>query len=530
MKKVIAFVFLLFSVMAYSQDTEKELKSKITEVTVFLNNAQITRLGNMQIPKGNSTVVLKGLSSYIDNSSIQVTAKGEFTILSVNYNLNYIQETARSKQINELLARIAVIDDSLNVNKAKSEVNKETLDLLNKNKKLGSETSGTDINQLKLAVAYYEKELTSLKAGEIQISKKNKALEEEKTRLNNQLNELNSRQNQPSGEISVRVQSDNVAEAEFRVSYLVANAGWTPVYDIRAKDVSSPIEMKYNANVFQNSGEDWDNVNLSLSNSNPNLSGSAPEIFPWYIGFIEPRPQMYETGAAMKSQEMKMDAGGAEEKPMAARTMEVSVVENQTSFNFKVNIPYSLKSNGNLLKVDLTTYSIPAEYQYYAAPKLDKDAFLIANITGWDKYNLLQGEASLYFENTYVGKSTINPDIQSDTMKISLGRDKSIVITRKKVDEFTQRKTIGANKVDTRGFVTSVRNNKSKPVNLIIVDQIPVSTRSEIVVNPLEVSGAISDKLTGILKWELQLNSLDQKDLKFQYEVKYPKNQRIILE
>ncbi|HLF32969.1 MAG TPA: DUF4139 domain-containing protein, partial [Cyclobacteriaceae bacterium] len=124
----------------------------------------------------------------------------------------------------------------------------------------------------------------------------------------------------------------------------------------------------------------------------------------------------------------------------------------------------------------------------------------------------------------------IDPAVQSDTMEISLGRDKSIVIERKKVDEFTQRRTIGTNKIDTRGFATTVRNNKSKPVDLILIDQVPISTRSEITVNLLESGGAILDKEKGELKWTLQLTPQSQKELRFQYEVRYPKNQRLILE
>ena len=535
MKNYLIIILWLATYCVYGQEAEKELKSKITDVTVFLSSAQINRTGSLQVPKGKSDVVLKALSPYIDDKSIQVSAKGNFIILAVNYKLNYLQEPAKNKQISDLILKIAVIDDSISFNKARSETNKETLDLLNKNKKLGNETSGTDINQLKLAVRYYEQEITAIKTNDILLVKKIKDLEDEKTKLNNQLNELNNQQNQPTGEITIQVQSDDPSEAVFNLSYLTGNANWIPSYDIRATDISSPIEIKYYATVTQVTGEDWENVNLTFSNANPNQSGTAPEIAPWYLDFIQIQTGYYNKGADLRSESAKpaaavMDVEKGAALEQSARSAGVSVQENQTSVNFNVNIPYSLRSNTDNLKIELVKYSVPAMYQYFAIPKLDKDAFLIASFTGWDQYNLLQGEANLYFENTFVGRTVVDPAIQSDTMKISLGRDKSVVIARKKVDTFTQRKLVATNKVDTRGFSISARNNKSKPVNLIIEDQIPVSTRSEITVNPLEWSGADLDKITGKLTWTLQLNPQDQKELKFQYEVRYPKNQRIILE
>ncbi len=531
--KLILTIIIFYSMSVNAQDVEKELKTSITDVTVFLNSAQITRVGTIQIPKGKTNILLRKLSPYIDGNSIQVNAKGDFTILSVNYSMDYLQEPASTEKINELTKQIAAIDDSLSYYKALSETNAGTLDMLDKNKKIGNENTGTDINQLKLAVKYYEQEVISIKTGEIHNVKRSKELQDLRTKLNNQLSQMNSQQNRPTGIITIEIESDKSVEGVFTVKYQASNASWKPMYDLRAVDVSSPVELYYYASVTQNTGEDWNNVNIGFSNANPNQSGTAPQIQPWYLDFI----QMNATRGYLMNKE-KAASGIPEVKPMAAsldkeenaRTMEVNVQENQTSFSFRVNNPYSVKSGTENSKIQLMKYSIPATYRYFVVPKLDDNAFLIASITGWDQYNLLQGEANLYFENTFVGKSIIDPDIQSDTMSISLGRDKSVIVSRKKVDTYSQKKFIGTNKIETRGFDISVRNNKSKSIDLTIKDQIPVSTRSEITVNALETGGADFDKTTGILTWLLKLNPQEQKDLKFQYEVRYPKNQRVILE
>ncbi len=211
-------------------------------------------------------------------------------------------------------------------------------------------------------------------------------------------------------------------------------------------------------------------------------------------------------------------------------TLITTIIENQTTVEIEVETPYSIKSNGEKLRVDLKKYEIEGIYEYYAIPKLDKDAFLIARIINWDQYNLLEGEANLYFEDAFVGSSILDAKSSQDTLNISLGRDRNIVIAREKNQEFSKRKTLGGNVVETRGFKISIRNKKSLPIKLSLFDQIPVPVISDISVTPLELSkGQIKDK-TGKIVWELNLDPQQQKEINFQYEVKYPKKEKVILE
>ena len=206
------------------------------------------------------------------------------------------------------------------------------------------------------------------------------------------------------------------------------------------------------------------------------------------------------------------------------------MVENQTTVEIEVVNPYSIKSNGEKLQVDLRRYQIDALYEYYAIPKLDKDAFLIARIINWDQYNLLEGEANLYFENAYVGRSILDAKSLQDTLAISLGRDKSIVIGREKNEQFSRKKTIGSNAVETRSFKIIARNKKPQPIKLTVFDQIPVSVVSDIIVNPIELTKGQLDIKSGKVQWELNIDGQQQKDINIRYEVKYPKREKIILE
>jgi uncharacterized protein (TIGR02231 family) len=211
-------------------------------------------------------------------------------------------------------------------------------------------------------------------------------------------------------------------------------------------------------------------------------------------------------------------------------TITTLMVENETTVEMEVEMPYSLASNGDKIQVELKTYQVNALYEYYAIPKLDKDAFLVARVTDWGKYNLLEGEANLYFEDAYVGRTILDARALQDTLDISLGRDKSLVLGREKVEEFSKTRTIGSNTVDTRGFKIVVRNKKSQPVKVTLFDQIPLSVVSDISVNTIELSKGILDEKTGKVSWEIWLEPQQQTALLLQYEVKYPKKERVILE
>jgi uncharacterized protein (TIGR02231 family) len=207
-----------------------------------------------------------------------------------------------------------------------------------------------------------------------------------------------------------------------------------------------------------------------------------------------------------------------------------SFKENQTTVEIEVKDPYTIKSDGEKLLVDLRQFDIPASYEYYAVPKIDKDAFLIARIVQWDQYNLLEGEANLYFEDAYIGRSILNAKALMDTLSVSLGRDKNIVIARSKVEQFSRKRTIGANQTDTRGFKIVVKNKKSQAIKLTLFDQIPVTVNNEITVNAVELSGATHDTKTGKLTWQQVLEPQQQKEIVLQYEVKYPKREIVMLE
>ncbi len=193
-------------------------------------------------------------------------------------------------------------------------------------------------------------------------------------------------------------------------------------------------------------------------------------------------------------------------------------------------MPYSIESNSKNYVVDMTAYDVPTYYEYYCVPKIDKDAFLIGYVTNWEQYNLLEGEANIFFEETYIGKSILDVRFISDTLSLSLGRDKSVVVNREKVKDLTSKKLVGTKKENTRAWKISIKNNKSQAINMVLLDQVPVPTLEEIELDIEELSRGKRNKETGEIKWTLELDPGESHTIDLKYTLKYPKNRNLVIE
>jgi uncharacterized protein (TIGR02231 family) len=232
-----------------------------------------------------------------------------------------------------------------------------------------------------------------------------------------------------------------------------------------------------------------------------------------------------QDASAMVVMDKKMEMNEPETAPVA-----VEKQIGETTVTFDITVPYSIPSDGKVQIIEIQRTSTPAEYKYVAVPKLSPLAYLTGNIPDWAKQNLIGGEATLYFENTFVGKSNLNVNQLKDTLTVSLGNDNSILVKREKRKDFTSTRVFGSNKTETYSFLITVRNNKSNLIKITVNDQIPISSNSGIEVNPVELSGGRHNSQTGEIKWDLEIKPQETKQLILTYSVKYPKDKTIILE
>jgi uncharacterized protein (TIGR02231 family) len=224
------------------------------------------------------------------------------------------------------------------------------------------------------------------------------------------------------------------------------------------------------------------------------------------------------------------ELGKAKSVSRSAPIPSVVLTEGQTAFQFEIEQPYNIPSDSKQHTVDVQEKTINASYEYFCIPKKDKDVFLTARITNWEELNLLSGNANLYFEGTYLGKAVLDTHNTKDTLEISLGRDKNIVVNRTKLKEFSRNQVFGSSKTDERNWEISIRNKKQQPINITIEDQFPTSTNKDIVVERGNYKEGSLDETTNMITWRLTIDPAKEKKIGFNYSVKSPKSLPIILE
>jgi uncharacterized protein (TIGR02231 family) len=520
-------------------DGEKAIPSKVAEAKVFLSGAQVTRSATASIPAGTSVLAFTGLAEQLDPQSIQVTGKGGYQILSVNHRINYLTESPKKKEIEDLQARIKKLEKDWAYEKAMQDVWVNEEQLLGKNSSIGGQQNGLTAAQLTAVNDYVRQRLTITKANWLAQQEKLTAIGQEADKLRQQLNSLQAQAPRPTSEVVVEITSGAEVTATFTITYFVASAGWLPAYDLRAKGVGQPIDLLMKALVTNNTGEDWSKVSLSLSSGNPTLGGVMPALNPWTLYTYQPR--RLQTVSIESRTRQKAEAPMAAPPAHAGAEMDLqerearSIVANTVAFRtttreFVIDAPFTIPSDGRAHTVGVQSQSIAATYKHFATPKLDKDAFLYARTTGWEDLNLLPGAANVFFEGTFVGESYLNLDEPKDTLDISLGRDKGVAIERVRRKSTNEKAIVSGKRTVTVGWDITVRNTKGAMVDLELRDQWPLSPQSEIEVKLEDAGGAARDDNRGALTWNLRLEPKATRKVGFSYSVRHPKEMPVVLE
>ena len=534
MKKIQWIIGMMVITFQGFSQVEKPVDSRITDVTVFLNKAQVTREVKTRVEAGKTTIILTGLTSQLDQQSIQVAGKGSFIILGIATQQNYLNELNTPRPLRILKDSLEYFQKQLGFEQSQKEILNKEEQMLLSNQKIGGTNQNLTVAELKAMADFYRSRLSDIVTTRMREDEKIKKINERMIRLQRQINEQNELYSRNTSEIVINVSAEASTTVDLAVNYVVANAGWNPVYDLRAINTKSPVQLSYKANVYQSTGEEWKNVKLKLSTANPNQGGLKPELYSWYLNFDQPNYRVLKgraAGAVMRSAAPESSDMKEEEVALAAPAETVAdfTTTIQTSLNteFTIALPYTVASSNKPTLVDIKNHELKADYQYSVAPKLDQDAFLLARVTGWEEYSLLPGEANIFFEGTFVAKSFIDPNNIKDTLSVSLGRDKRIVVKREKLKDFSSRKAIGSNQRDSYAYEISIRNTKTEAIKMTVEDQVPVSQNSQIEVTTTDMGGAKYSKDTGKLTWELTLQPNETKKVVYKFEVKYPKDKII---
>ena len=708
MKTLSQFLFILVcTTSVFAQQP-----SIITDVTVYLDGAEISREASIKLKSGTTEFTLNNLSPHIEESSIQISGLKTASVLSINYGINYLSKQKKNDSIEALREELKLLDDNIQNEYDLISGFNEEISLIQNNKRLGNETEVVSLEQLKSFAKYYRTRITELKNA---IHKSNKTVEDYvkvKNDIQQQLAEFNVDEKVQTGEITLKLNCDKPLDLDLKISYNIQNAGWFPIYDLKAENINSPINLEYKAHVFQSSGCDWSDVNLILSTSDPNTNNEKPIVNPKYLNFVSAYSN-YQSQRATRSYNYKYNplvktvsgvvmtaddglplpgasvivkgtTNGAqtdfdgryslkttngntlqysyvgmktEELPIHSSIMNVALDSDNTldevvvvgygtntsksysnvsqslvgeaagvtvinssgqpgntsnvrirgfgsmngnsnplyvidgkpvntsflsSLNpddiekttilkdassiaaygsrgkngvvlitlkpeakrkinelgviietgitntrFEIDKKYSIPSDGDVTVIEIDKFSVPANYNYFAAPVLNENVFLTAKVGNWEQYNLLPAEANVYFEGSYSGKTNINPGATTDSLTISLGVDPNIVVKRTQRNDFKKTTFIGNNKIVHKGFEIEIRNNKQTDIQLTLVDRIPITQNKSIKLDDIETGTSMYDKEKGILKWIIKLDSGETDKVEHSYSIKYPKGKRV---
>ena len=205
------------------------------------------------------------------------------------------------------------------------------------------------------------------------------------------------------------------------------------------------------------------------------------------------------------------------------------MVHQLIAAEFKIDLPYSIKSNNEKNLVLIKNSDLNTTFKYYSVPKVDPGVYLVAQMTKLDELQLVPASANIFFDGSYIGETYLDPTSMDDTLNLSLGKDPNIVVKRTLLKQKSKDKVVQDKRERTFSYQIEVQNNKSSAIQLIIQDQVPMTTNKDITIELLETDFARERPGNGILEWEYKLKPGENKKLEFSFKVKHPKDQQINL-
>ena len=562
-KQIITALLCTLLFLPAFAENNKKIKTDIDNVTVFLSGAQVFRSAKVSVGQGITELVFHGLSTTIDPASVQAGGKGNFIILDVKHNIEYPEpiRTVEVEMPEKLKKELQSLEDSLIDIDFELQDLRDRQDALKREKKMLTEnklmTGGGRSDSLEIligAMDFFRKKLADINTQSLAIRKQERAAQKEKSRMSARANELRNwkaftKAEQPKipgpdHQVIVTVHADYATTGTVKLNYLVTGAGWTPSYDLRAENVNKPVEITYKANVWQNSGKDWEDVKLKLSTANPRKSNVKPVLPRWYVSYYVAQQiiknsmtnlnmQLSSPTVATTDEEMERFGdtttdGNSILKDALRSSSFSSRLNTIANYEFSIRLDYTIPSDGKPHLVAVHEDKVPAEYYHFAVPKVEKEAFLVARVTDWEDLNLLPGPANLYYGGTYIGKTTIDPGTLSDTLELSMGRDQGLTVSRKKLKDEEKVKVIGDKKKKTITIELVARNNKAGTVELTLEDQVPMTADKSIEIELEDGDGADYDEDTGSLVWKLKIPARESRKVKFRYTIKSDKDKQLI--
>ena len=546
---VVGLVLCVAAVPALAEIIDSD--SVITQAVVYPSSARVTRTAKIMLKEGLQSIRLKGVPLSFDANSLSVSGKGTATarILGAGIKTEFLKESSDAR-VKELDAKIRTITDELAVIEGAKMVLQEKKAFLESvrlfsNGQLPKDlvTKVPSVEELKATLSFLEDGSktyqSDLQALNIQVRGKT----EEREVLQRELAQLQSGTQQAVQGLTIDIDCARAGDLTLEVAYTTPQVQWYPLYDARVEFDKGKTELSAYAVVTQSSGEDWNEVQLTLSTARPSIGGQMPELRAWYLKpFVPmPVPARFMTGLA-RAKSVDSLAAAADDAPaspaMAApeQRMETSYAQSESAgvaLVYKAARPVTVKSDGSEVRVPLMIQSLTTAFEYAATPKLSAYAYLKSAVSNGANDQLLAGRVNIFLDGTYVGNSMISKTVAvGESFDLYLGVDEGVMVKRELVAEKADDTFIGNIPAMTKKisytYMLKIENYKPRAVTVKLFDQVPVSQDEKIKVGRVATSvkpqtEKYQDR-EGVYAWSLTLQPKEKQEISLSYVVEYPRD------
>ena len=542
----LVLVTAVVAVPAWAGDLDAT--SAIDAVTVYPDGASVTRLITLDLPSGDTSLVAKDFPLALDPSSLRVEgeAAAKLTIGAIDTRP---PRAAPPVNLPELDKRIETLKDeraNLQGTIAAAMARREFAERFAQASPagLGEKGEARPIAEWRAAFAAVEEEVAAANTSIRDAERMQRNIDREIARLEQ------DRAAKPPSKLEVRIDLAAAAatKATLRVTYVVRNARWAPLYDARldsgAKDRKPALELVRRAEITQATGEDWSNVALAVSTVRTARGGSAPDLNSLIVQYPPPpapSPRQATVSApasepADRVQQFRFGGGASFDFPKEKAEEQQAVAEiNGFQVTFKIPGRVSLGANEGAKSLRVSTATIAPDLAVRSAPVLDPTAFLEASFKQNEDAPLLPGRVAIYRDGAFVGRGKMAAANKDETVRLGFGADDKVKIERSVVkrNEGSAGMIVTTSKTDERSFKTSVRNGHDFPIRIAIEDQLPVSENEEIQVEMLPsttppTATNLRDK-RGVLEWAFEAKPGEARDIAFAWRVRWPKDKGVVM-
>ncbi len=555
-KRLILAALPLFSAMTLTAQEPKVIPSKAVEATVYFRGAEVVHTARTNLARGENVLSIEGLSPSIDVGSLKIRTTGGAMVSSYEFSIDHLSSAkAVGPELQKLKDSIAIYQAERETIDIAYSINGNMLGYLRSGteKNVSGSEQGLGIDELVKTIEYYRSKALELESEQARLDKRRSQVDVSIARLEAQLNQESVKGNKTSGVLRLTLSAPAAAATDFTISYFTPAASWSPYYDVLIGSTDRPVTFALKSGVRQTTGLDWERVKLTLSTATPTGGKVAPLFSTWFLRPVQPQIRIRGSAPmqnAYSYEAMDMDeavvvgygsqkrAGVTGAVPQAAPepilTMDdyVTASENELNLVYAIDLPYSIPGNGKVQNIDLQTRQADAEYQYYSAPKLDSETYLLAEIAEWQSLGLLSAPAKVTYDGTYIGETRLDAASTQAKLTLTLGTDRRVAVKRERLQDFSTTRTLGSNTEQVVTYQITVKNNQNRPVRMVTKEQYPTSTDGDITVSldtrqTTPWTARVED--TGVLTWEEELAAGETKTYRISYTVRYPKDMNLNL-